>query len=45
MLAQMQKKLVDWHLEDPNGKPIEEVQAIRDEIERSFENLSTKISQ
>jgi arsenate reductase len=23
MLAQMQKKLVDWHLDDPKGKPIE----------------------
>ena len=34
MLAQMQKKLVDWHLEDPNGKSKEEVRAIRDEIER-----------
>ncbi len=33
MLAQMQKKLVDWHLEDPHGKSIE-VRAIRDEIER-----------
>ena len=34
MLAQMQEKLIDWHLEDPKGKPIEEVRTIRDEIER-----------
>lgn len=34
MLAQMQKKLVDWDLEDPKGKSIEEVRKIRDEIER-----------
>lgn len=34
MLAQMQKKLVDWHLDDPKGKSTEEVRKIRDEIER-----------
>lgn len=34
MLAQMQKKLVDWDLEDPKGKPIKEVRRIRDEIEK-----------
>jgi protein-tyrosine-phosphatase len=33
MLAQMQKKLVDWNLEDPKGKSVEEVRQIRDEIE------------
>lgn len=40
MLAQMQKKLVDWDLEDPKGKPIEKVRAIRDEIERRVAELS-----
>src|SRR6267143_3188431 len=25
MLAAMQKKLVDWHLDDPKGRPIEKV--------------------
>ena len=39
MVAQLQKKLVDWHLEDPKGKPIEEVRVIRDEIERSVREL------
>jgi len=34
MLAQMQKKLTDWNLEDPKGKSLEEVRRIRDEIER-----------
>jgi arsenate reductase (thioredoxin) len=34
MLAKMQKKLVDWDLEDPKGKTIEEVRKIRDEVER-----------
>ena len=32
MLAQLQKKLVDWDLADPKDKPIEEVRMIRDEI-------------
>ena len=40
MLAQMQKKLVDWNLSDPKGKPIEEVRRIRDEIERRVTELS-----
>ncbi len=34
MLARMRKKLIDWDIEDPKGKPIEEVRGIRDEIER-----------
>jgi len=29
----MEKKLVDWHIEDPKGKPIEEVRKIRAQIE------------
>ena len=41
MLAQMQKKLVDWHLEDPKGKPLSEVRRIRDEIERKVSELSS----
>jgi len=40
MLAQMQKKLVDWDLEDPKGKPIEGVREIRDEIERRVIELT-----
>jgi arsenate reductase len=34
MLAKMQKKLVDWKIEDPKGKTVEQVREIRDEIER-----------
>ncbi len=41
MLAQMQKKLVDWNLEDPKGKPIERVREIRDDIERRVIELSS----
>ena len=42
MLAQMQKKLVDWNLKDPKGKPIEEVRAIRDEIEKRVMELANQ---
>ena len=33
------KPTVDWKLEDPKGKPIEKVRAIRDEIERQVQKL------
>jgi protein-tyrosine-phosphatase len=42
MLAQLQKKLVDWNLPDPKGKSIEQVRMIRDEIERRVFELSNK---
>ena len=34
ILAKMQKKLVDWNLQDPKGRPIGDVRKIRDEVER-----------
>jgi len=40
MLAQLQKKLVDWNLPDPNGKSIAGVRKIRDEIEKRVMELS-----
>jgi arsenate reductase (thioredoxin) len=39
MLAKMQKKLVDWDLEDPKGKDIGQVREIRDEVERKVATL------
>ena len=33
------KKVVDWELEDPKGKPIEKIREIRDEIERRVKKL------
>jgi arsenate reductase (thioredoxin) len=42
MLAQMQKKMVDWHLDDPKGKPIEQVRKIRDEIEKLVSQLAER---
>src|SRR5487761_100735 len=39
MLAMLQKKLIDWNLEDPKGKPIDEVRRIRDDIEKRVSGL------
>lgn len=39
MLAKMQKKLLEWDLEDPKGQPIERVREIRDQIERKVSDL------
>jgi len=33
------KKLIEWHIEDPKGKPIEEVRRIRSDIERKVFGL------
>ncbi len=42
MLAQMQKKLIDWNLKDPKGKSLPEVREIRDEIEKRVLDLSRR---
>ena len=33
------KRYLDWELQDPSGKPVEEVRAIRDEIDRRVRGL------
>ena len=43
MLAKMQKKLVDWNLEDPKGMPLPEVRKIRNEIERRVEDFARNL--
>jgi len=43
ILAQMQKKLVEWHIEDPKGRPLEEVRKIRDEIEHKIMELPAHV--
>ena len=43
IIAQMQKKLVEWHLEDPKGRSLEEVRKIRDEIERKIMELHAQL--
>jgi len=40
MLEKMNKKLVDWNLEDPKGKPLPEIRKIRNEIEKRVEELA-----
>jgi len=40
MLAAMRKKLVDWNLDDPKGRSIEEVRKIRDEIEKRVREIA-----
>jgi protein-tyrosine-phosphatase len=39
MVQQMKKKLVDWHIEDPKGKTIDEVRKIASEIENKTGEL------
>jgi hypothetical protein len=36
----VEKKLVDWNLSDPKGKPIEEVRMMSDEIQKRVAELS-----
>jgi arsenate reductase (thioredoxin) len=33
------KRYLDWDLEDPNGRPVDEVRATRDEIDRRVREL------
>ena len=42
MLEQMDKKLVDWHIEDPKGKSIDEVKKIASQIENKVLELLKK---
>ena len=37
-------KVIDWGIEDPKDKPIEQVREIRDEIERRIKELATDVS-
>ena len=43
IIAQMQKELVEWHLEDPKGRSLEEVRRIRDEIEHKIMELPARL--
>ncbi len=38
------KQYVDWDLPDPNGRPIAEVRAVRDEISRRVAGLLERLS-
>ena len=37
------KRYLDWDLPDPAGKPVEEVRAIRDEIQRRVNDLMKEL--
>jgi protein-tyrosine-phosphatase len=41
--APLLRKVVDWELEDPKGKPVEEVRKIRDEIEKRVKTLISEL--
>ena len=38
------KRYLDWELPDPKGRPLEEVRATRDEIERRVKELVAELS-
>jgi arsenate reductase len=40
MLAQLQKKIIDWDIDDPKNRSISEVRRIRDEIENKVKQLA-----
>jgi protein-tyrosine-phosphatase len=42
MVEQMEKKLVDWHIEDPKRKPASEVERIASQIESKVIELLKK---
>ena len=43
LVVKMEKKLIDWHIDDPKGKSIEEVRKIRSEIESKVVDLFNKM--
>ena len=38
------KRYIDWELPDPKGRPLEEVRAIRDDIERRVTTLAAGLN-
>ncbi len=45
LIVKMEKKLVDWHIDDPKGRPIEEVRTIESTIEGKVIELMNKSKQ
>ena len=39
------KRYLDWELDDPKGRPLEEVRATRDEIERRVRRLAAELDE
>ena len=44
LVVKMEKKLIEWHIDDPKGKPIEEVRKIRSEIDSKVIHLFKKMN-
>lgn len=42
LIVKMEKKLVDWHIDDPKGKSIEDIRKIQSEIETRVLELLKK---
>jgi len=42
LISEMQKRLVDWHIDDPKEKSVEEVRKIMSQIESKVLGLTTK---
>lgn len=42
LIVKMEKKLVDWQIDDPKGKQIEDIRKIRSEIENKVLDLLKK---
>jgi arsenate reductase len=38
------KRYIDWELQDPEGRPVDEVRATRDEIARRVQQLLTELN-
>ena len=38
------KRYVDWNVPDPSGRPVEEVRALRDDIQRRLEALANRFT-
>jgi arsenate reductase len=38
------RRYVDWELDDPSGRPVEEVRRIRDELERRVAELGAELA-
>jgi Protein-tyrosine-phosphatase len=39
IVLEMQKKMIDWGIEDPKGKPMEKIREIRDQIGERIKEL------
>ena len=39
LIVKLEQKLLDWHIDDPKGKPIEEVRKVRAQIENQVIKL------